>query len=181
MLIVGVLAMILVASAKRHQDKARSAACSVNLRTIVAGTLSWATDRNGMLWSREEIGYSRYRQADDTLGLPKMLEEYVPVRAWACPGMPKEMRKFRNGYTWSVASQFDTTPVPAVSSAMKTLLYFDAYSFSLPSLIDRPELSTGTWPTALPSKFQVKWHHGYTSANWAFLDGHIITGPTASQ
>jgi len=179
--IVGILALLLSTWYAKIRDRSRTAACAANLRTIVAGTLSWVNERNGMLWSREEIGYSKYRQVSDEFGPPKLLEEYVPIRAWLCPGMPKDMRKFGNGYTWTIAEQFETTPVPTVTSAMKTLLYFDAYSYSLPSLINRSELSTGSWPTALPSKYQVKWHRGYTSANWAFLDGHVVTGPTASQ
>lgn len=177
--IILVLATITFKSITGMYDRARVVQCASNLRSLVAGTLNWASERNGMLWSRSEIGYSKYRMADDPKGLPDMMKEYVPKQAWLCPGGRKSLEKFGNNYTWTVASQFDTQPVSAVDSVSKTLLYWDAFAYSLPSMKGASEDikgdGTSTGPATLATKLQFKPHTGNTKVNYGYLDGHVET------
>lgn len=164
-------------------DRSRSIQCLANLRTIVAGTLSFAVERNGMLWTREDVGFSAFRMADDPLGLPQLLQDYLPnKKVWLCPDARPALTKFGNTYTWTVSSQFDTKPIFTVNSQMKTLLFWDAYNYSLPSMYNASEPDNGgKFPKALKKEF---WRHPHSKrkkSNWAFSDGHIISGETAAQ
>lgn len=173
--IIGILTALILPVVSSMRDKADTVTCTSNLRSIVAGTLAWTIDRDGMLWSRREIGYSRYRMVDDPLGPPTLLQKYIPKKLWLCPSGYPVVVKFGNNYTWTVASQFDTTPVPLIENPAQTLLYWDAYAYSLPSLYNGVESSSSSWPSALPAKYQIKPHSKKALANWAYLDGHAET------
>lgn len=168
------------------KDRGRNIACVSNLRNILVGVNSYVADRNGMLWSRDELGYSRFRMANDPLGLPKILEDYVSdQRVWLCPAGRKSLKKFGNNYTWTVASKFETESV-YTGSGTKTLLIWDAYNFSLPSMFGASEDHKGdgtspSGPSSLNSKYHLRPHSKNTSVNWGFLDGHVISGATAKQ
>lgn len=69
-----ILTFSLIGWSSATKDKVNTITCTSNLRTIMVGTLAWANDRNGMMWSREELGYSRYRMTNDPLGVPEMID-----------------------------------------------------------------------------------------------------------
>lgn len=157
-------------------DRAKTVKCAANLRTIGAGTIAWAVDRSGYLWSREEFGYSKYRMVDDPLSPSELMKDYLPdKRVWQCPAGRSSQKKFGNNYTWSLATQYEKATIYTVSNPHITLVFWDAYQFSLPSMFGAGEVSaTGaTGPATLSSRYQVKPHHNKTKVNWLYLDGHV--------
>jgi prepilin-type processing-associated H-X9-DG protein len=161
------------------RDRANLARCIANLRTQAAGAISFANDRDGMLWSRKEIGFSKYRMLEDPLSPCHLLRAYVGPKTWLCPAGSKTLNQFGNNYTWTVASQFDTTPVAGIENPSKTLLFWDAYSYSLPTMKGASEDYAGdgssTGPATMKAKFQVKPHEGHSTVNFVYLDGHVET------
>ncbi len=157
-------------------DRAKTVKCATNLRLIGAGALAFASDRDGYLWSREEIGYSRYRMVDDPLSPAQLMKDYLPdKRVWLCPNGRSSQKKFGNNYMWA-ASEFALKPIFNYAPNPSIFpLFWDAYQYSLPSMFGAGEVSaTGSMgPASLASKYQVKPHHNKTKANWLYLDGHV--------
>jgi prepilin-type N-terminal cleavage/methylation domain-containing protein/prepilin-type processing-associated H-X9-DG protein len=184
--IVGVLALLSISWYKNVMDRANQARCVGNMRGILAGAISFAAERQGKLWSRTEVGYSKYRMVDDPLGLPKLLEDFVAKKSWICYGGRKSLLKFGNSYTWNATVQFETDNMLTFPDPHSTLVIWDTYAYSLPSMYNASEDYKGdgtsaTGPQALNSKYQVKPHYRNTSVNWGFVDGHVISGATAKQ
>jgi len=180
-LLVAAMVIALVSTgAARMMDQANTVRCVGNLRSIGIGTLAWTADRNGMLWSREELGYSRYRMVDDPKGPPELLKDYLPdKRVWLCPAGRSSLKIFGNNYTWLPSPRYDTIPIHALSqTASKTVIYYDAFIYSLPSMFNASDDVRGTGtigPQALRSQFHRRPHDGLSKSNWLYLDGHIET------
>jgi prepilin-type N-terminal cleavage/methylation domain-containing protein/prepilin-type processing-associated H-X9-DG protein len=173
--IAGVLVISSISWYQGLKDDANTISCLSNLRTITAGTLSWVSDRNGMIWSRKELGYSRYRMTNDPLGVPELIKEYVPnQKVWLCPAGRPSVRKFGNHYTWLPTEDYDETSILAIRDPSKTALYYDAFIYALPTMFGASE-STNMGPSSLPAKSQVRPHANNKKANWAYMDGHIET------
>jgi len=173
--LIGILAFSVVGWTSTLKDGGDTVKCLANLRTITAGTLTWANDRNGMIWSREELGYSRYRMTNDPLGVPELIKDYVPNQnVWLCPAGRPSVRKFGNNYAWLPSASYDTQPIISIRDASETTLYYDGYIYSLPTLFGAHE-SPNMGPSALKAKFQVKPHGKNEKVNWAYMDGHIET------
>ena len=185
--LVVVLAVISLAWFNRLQDRAYQARCLGNLRGIIGGAISFATDRNGMLWTRTEVGYSKYRMIDDPLGLPKLLEDYVSSpKAWLCPGGRKSLKKFGNNYTWSAVENFEQESIYVFKKRTTYPVVWDTYNYSLPSMFGasddfKGDGTSNPGPTALGSKFFTKPHIGMTSVMWACVDGNVYCGKTLAQ
>ena len=184
--IIGTLTLMGAGFVSQAVERAEDVKCVANLRTILTGALTFATDRNGKLWTRTEVGYSKYRQVDDPLGLPMLLKDYVPdKKTWLCPCGRKSLDKFGNNYTWSAVKAFEDQAILTLDPKT-TLVVWDAYNYSLPSLFNASDDFKGdgtsvTGPSALPIKYQQKPHFGNTAVNWGFLDGHVISGANAAQ
>lgn len=117
----------------------------------------------------------------DPLGAPELLKEYVPnKKVWMCPAGRSTLKIFENNYAWTSAGQFDTKPYALAGTLTKTVIYWDAYNYSLPSMHGAFEPPAGG-PPSLKVQFQYKPHKGKQHVNWAFADGHVISGATAAQ
>jgi len=184
--IVGILGSISFVCYKDVMDRANQARCVGNMRGMLAGVAAFAADRNGRLWTRAEVGYSAYRMVDDPLSLPKVLEEFVAKKSWLCPGGRKSLIKFGNSYTWAATKSMEEDNLYAGKSPHLTLIIWDTYAYSLPSMYNASEDYKGDGtsslgPQSLNSKYQIKPHSRNTSVNWGFADGHVISGATAKQ
>lgn len=182
--IIGCLALMVGGWYGNALDRANNAKCTGNVRAIVLGALNFAMDRDGKLWSRSEVGYSKYRMADDPLGLPQLLKEYVSKNAWLCPAGRKSLRKFGNNYTWNATVSFEKDNVNTLGSL--ALVVWDTYAYSLPSMFNasddfKGDGSSATGPQTLNSKYHLKPHFRNTAANWGRSDGSVVSGATAAQ
>ncbi|CAN5524397.1 hypothetical protein BH09VER1_BH09VER1_50610 [soil metagenome] len=187
MVVVSVLTAIAATSYATVMDRANKVKCLGNMRSILGGVAAFTADRNGKLWTRTEVGYSKYRMVDDPLGLPALLQDYVPnKRVWLCPAGRKALAIFGNNYTWNATVSFEEDNAYASPTVRKTLVLWDTYAYSLPSMKGASEDYKGdgtssTGPTALSSKYYIRPHNGNTTVNWGFIDGHVINGATAAQ
>lgn len=164
--------------AKVHEVKNIS-----NLRTIGVACLKFAADRNGYFWTREEIGHSSYRAADDPLGLPMLLEPYLQnKKVWWNPAGRPSLKEFGNNYAWSRSANVTSVPLAAqATKASTTVLVWDNHTMTLPSVHNVPEMaSTGGPRTPSPQSLWRRFPHGKgrgTSANgtlgWLYMDGHV--------
>lgn len=162
-------------------DRAKETQCVGNLRTILSGTLTWIADNNGKLWSADQVGNSVFRMVDDPLGMPYLLQDYVPKKAWLCPAGRSNLTQFGNNYVWTSAS-FKDGNILTNGTPRLVVLYWDAYDYSLPSMYNAPEpTGDGRFPKALNSKLHQRPHRSRTVCNWACADGHIFSGATAKQ
>lgn len=163
-------------------DKAKQTRCAGNLRTIIGGTLLWIADNDGKLWSGEQAGNSVYRMIDDPLGIPYLLREYVPRKAWLCPAGRSTLTRFGNNYVWTSAN-FNDGYILSREKPRNVILFWDAYDYSLPSMYDVAEpVGNGRYPQNLKSqRTHYRPHKNRTVNNWAAADGHVFSGATAAQ
>lgn len=171
--VFGILSAVLVPAFQGTLDKAQEARCLGNLRSIGPGILSFAAERNGNLWTREEIGHSSYRVVDDPLGLPYLLRDYLPdQRVWLCPAGRPELTPHGNNYAWSRAANITDQPLHTVSRPSSTVLIWDNHTMTLPSVKGVPEPSTGG-PRAAPAHYRRFPHGKGKRLSWLYLDGHV--------
>lgn len=174
--VIGILASLIGTWMLRALDEGKRVKCVSNLRGIIAGSINWATERNGMLWSKKDLGYSKYRMAQDPLGPPQFLKPYVPVEMWKCPAGRKILNDYGNHYTWTVATQFETSPIQAISEPALTLIVWDAFNFVVPSMynvVDKYRGDDGAGPKTSSDRYYP--HAGNKKANYGYLDGHVET------
>lgn len=187
MMVVGILGAIAATSYTTTMDRSRKTQCLGNMRTILGGVAAFTADRSGRLWTRTEVGYSKYRMVDDPLGLPVLLQEYVPnKKTWLCPAGRKSLTIFGNNYTWNATASFETSNAYSSPTVKTTVVIWDTYAYSLPSMNGasddfKGDGTSATGPTALNSKFYTRPHNAATTVNWGFIDGHVINGVTAAQ
>jgi prepilin-type processing-associated H-X9-DG protein len=172
--IFGTLTALLLPNYQRSLDKAREVQCISNLRTIGPAILSFAAERNGYLWTREEIGHSSFRAADDPLGLPQLLKDYLPdQRVWLCPAGRPGLREHANNYAWSRAANITGKPLVAVTRPSSTVLVWDNHTMTLPSVYNVPEVATTGGPRVAPAHFRRFPHGSGKKLGWLYLDGHV--------
>lgn len=182
LLIGGILVAVLFSGFNTAMDHAKHAKCVANLRAIAAGTLSYASERNGRIWTRAEIGYSAFRMYEDPIGVPQLLKDYVPnSNVWICPAGRSTLKIFGNNYSWSTASAYDTKPIIVAETLWRTLLFNDAYQYSLPSMYNAAEPTNGGPPGVGKKDYWYFPHANRKKINWAFADGHVISGESAAQ
>lgn len=180
--VVLVLGASLYGGFTKWQDQARNVQCIANLRSLATGALNWASERNGRLWTREQLGYSYYRQKGDPYGLPEILKDYVPnERVWWCPAGRPATKIFGNSYVMNAAKALEEESIYTMNTK-RTLLFWDNYIYTLPSVFNRVDSQAPLMgPKSPGTRYQRKPHAGLASVNWVFLDGHVVSGPTAAQ
>lgn len=154
-------------------DRANEAKNIWNLRAIGMGVLAFSADREGRIWTREEIGFSSFRGVDDPLGVPKLLEEYMDnPRVWINPAGRPSLKEYGNTYAWTRAANVTTQPLGAVARRASTVLLWDNHTMTLPSVRGVPEPPTGG-PRAAPASFRRFPHRNGKALGWLYSDGSV--------
>jgi prepilin-type N-terminal cleavage/methylation domain-containing protein len=155
-------------------DRANEAKNIGNLRTIGVGITAFAADRNGHIWTREDIGFSSYRAVDDPLGLPILLEDYIDTpKVWVNPaGRPSLKDRYGNTYAWTRAANVTTKPLSAIARRAGTVLVWDNHTMTLPSVHNVPEPPTGG-PRAASAAFRHFPHRNGKALGWLYSDGSV--------
>lgn len=177
MSIILILAALLFSTMKTMRDRGNIAKCASNLRALSAAAIMYANEHDGYLWTRADLGNSMYRMADDDKSPVKILARYAPPTTWICPGAPKSMAIFKNNYTWTIAAQFDTKPVAMVGNAAATVLFWDAFAYTLPTQRNANESldADGNGKGPSQAKLKTMYHFSNTKTNYGYLDGHVET------
>ncbi|MFV0415615.1 MAG: hypothetical protein ACK5NG_04540 [Chthoniobacterales bacterium] len=178
--IIFILGFLGIGFFNKLKDKSQSVQCIANLRTLATGAMAFAGERNGVLWTLKEIGYSRFRMYEDPLGVPQILKDYVSnPKAWLCPAGRNSLTKFGNNYCWLPSKKDDGVSLFARKSSLaKIVLFYDAFIYSLPSMHGASDDYRGNGsigPRALRSKFHRRPHNELAKANWVYADGHVET------
>lgn len=176
-LIVSVSALVILAALTSHcfilaRDKTRAALCISNLRTIGNGILVRAVGNNGLAYSRDEIGNSSFRAIDDPLGLPELLRDQVPRRAWTCPAGRPSLKPYQVSYAWSRSQEITSRPITAIDHPSSTALLWDNHTMLQPSIHGVSEGPTGG-PNQVRAEFRRYPHDRGRRIHWFYADGHI--------
>ncbi|MFQ3577828.1 MAG: hypothetical protein SNJ52_02305 [Verrucomicrobiia bacterium] len=168
-----VLATIVATAVRAAVERSHEVVNISNLRQIGMGIHSYLSDNNGTFWTLEDIGRSSFRAVDDPLGLPVLLSKYVDKQTWWNPaGMPV-VKEYGNNYAWNRNSSLLGRPAIASPNLYKTSLVWDNYTFTLPSVRNVSEPSTGG-PRNAPRSYWRYPHRGNTAAAWLQGDGRVI-------
>ena len=173
--ITGVLALLLLPMVSKVFESAKAAKCASNLRQIGIAFHAMAQERDGRLYSREEIGNSSYRAADDPLGLPDIFfrHGYLPdKRVWLSPGGRPSLSQYGNNYAWSRSSNITEGTLARNSSWHTTAIVWNNHTMTLPSVHNVPEPSTGG-PRSAPASYRYFSWDNHTKIHFLYLDGHV--------
>ena len=164
------------------KGKGREVTCLANLRQIGTAYYGYAQDHDNRFPSSDVLGNSNYRAGDDPLGLPVVLTPYLDSehteegkikggKVWLCPGGRPTLEAYGNNYAWSRADAVTTRPVSGIANIASTLLVWDNFTITLPSVYNVSEPSTGG-PRAASVQYRYYAHRRYTKANYLYADGH---------
>lgn len=172
--IISVLGSLVTWGLRSALERAHEVKNMANLRTLGGAIHSFAADRNGYLWTREEIGFSSFRERDDPLGLPFLLRDYAhnPSVWWNPAGRPA-LKEYGNNYAWSRSANVTSTPLySGTSKPAKTVVVWDNHTMTLPSVHGVNEPPSGG-PRAAPAMYRRWPHRNGTALGWLYLDGHV--------
>jgi prepilin-type N-terminal cleavage/methylation domain-containing protein/prepilin-type processing-associated H-X9-DG protein len=177
--IIAILAALLLPALGKAKDKARKTQCVSNLRQIVFGIHLYIDDNNNRLPSPDMIGYSSYRMARDPMSLCAFLNSYVNAsnRVWMCPAGRPLLESNLVNYTWTRSSNIMgnlNKQFQAIASTDEVALMNDNHSFTLPSVYNISEATTGG-PRIPPGGDKWFPHDNKKKANYLFLGGHVKT------
>ena len=164
------------------REKGREVTCLANLRQIGVAYYGYAQDHGGCFPNSEALGNSNYRSADDPLGLPALFVPYIGGdstedgkarggKVWLCPGGRPTLNTYGTNYAWSRATEVTAKPVAAITNISSTLLAWDNFTITLPSIYNIAEPSTGG-PRAASAQYRYYAHRHYSKANYLYADGH---------
>jgi prepilin-type N-terminal cleavage/methylation domain-containing protein/prepilin-type processing-associated H-X9-DG protein len=177
--VIAILASLLLPALARARDRAHTIQCVSNLRQIGIAYRLYAEDNEGRFPTADEMGRSSYRSLSDPLGIPQLLNAYLPTnRIWLCPSGRPNLAQHGVNYAWTRASGLVGTnaSMDFIDDHSSTVIVWDNFTFTQPSVFGVPEV-TGGPPTASVA-FRYYPHAGNTMLNWLFLDGHVITATT---
>lgn len=176
--IIAILAALLLPALANAKDKAKRTACMSNLRQIAYGYHLYDLDFPRKLPTREMLGNSSFRAAADPLSLCYYLQPYIPTnsRAWYCPAGREGLARFGTSYAWS-RSQAITSDnnSGAFEDMMTTVVVWDNFTYTLPSVFNVPEATASGGPTAVASYLRYYPHNKKKKANYLYLDGRVYT------
>lgn len=178
--IIAILASLLLPALVRAKDKAKRIACMSNLRQLAYMYHMYNMDFDNHLPTAAMLGYSSYRSVNDPLSLCHYFEAYAPTnsRVWICPaGRPASADRYGVTYAWSRAQNVTSTATSdaAFDSMMTTVVVWDNFTYTLPSVFGVPESPTAGGPSAVAAYLRYYPHDGKSKANYLYLDGRTYT------
>ena len=176
---VGAILMILVLVAlmaiPKAVERARCVRCGGQMRQLGASMILRAQENHGRFYTKDEIGNSSYREYSDPLSLCQVLADYVTDKQlWMSPGAPARLKQYENSYAWSRAKNVTETSLGAIEKASNTILLWNNHTYTLPSIRNVPEGSTGGPRNANSAYYFFPWRNG-KALNYLYADGHIET------
>lgn len=172
--ITSVLAVAIFMISSRALERARRVVDISQMRQINSAILSRAVERNGIAYTRDEVGNSSYRQWDDDLSLCQVLEEYISnEQLWICPNSTKRQQLLGNSYAWSRAKNLTETPIAALEKPENTLTLWNAFSYTLPSVRNVPDGGANGGPRVAGKQYQYRPWDRNSAVHWFYLDGHV--------
>lgn len=173
--IIAVVALMAFHFASRALERAKFAVDLGQMRQIGSAIIARSVENNDRCYSKDEIGNSMYREWKDPLSLCQVLDEYLPGEtSWIGPAANKRQKTYQNSYAWSVAANLTTKNISQISNSNNTILLWNNFGYTLPSVYNVPE-----GPTAGPRQASKQYHYrpwnGGKKVNWFYLDGHVET------
>lgn len=178
--IIAILAAMLLPALARARDKAKQVVCMSNLRQLAYMYHLYNMDYNNHLPTAQMLGYSSYRSINDPLSLCCYFSSYAPTNnhVWICPaGRPVSAQNYGVTYAWSRAQNVTSTGSSdaAFNNMLTTVVLWDNFTYTLPSVFGVPESPTSGGPTAVAAYLQYRPHVYRTKANYLYLDGRTYT------
>lgn len=173
--IIAVVALLAFQLTSRSIEKAKFAVDLGQMRQIGSAMIARSVENNDRCYSKDEIGNSMYREWQDPLSLCQVLNEYLPGEAaWIGPAANKRQKNYKNSYAWSVSPNLTTKNLSQIASPRNTILLWNNFGYTLPSVYNVPEGSTAG-PRQAPKQYHHRpWNRG-RDVNWFYLDGHAET------
>ena len=174
MAIIAIVSAMLLPVYKSAKDAANRTRCISNLHQIGYVYRYYADDNDGKLPTNDMLGRSSYRIITDPMSLPAHFSMYCPTNeVWLCPVGRKSIASNGVSYAWSRAQSVVGTNngSAAIHKASTTFVVWDNYCYTLPSVFNVSELSSG--PTVVSSVLFYFPHNNRRRVNWLYLDGHV--------
>lgn len=176
--IIAILVAMLLPALARAKDKAKKIACTSNLRQIAYGYHLYDLDNPGKLPTKEMLGNSSFRATTDPMSLCYFFQPYIPTnsRAWLCPNGRDGLAQSGTSYAWSRSQNITSgNSSAAFADMMKTVVLWDNFTFTLPSVFNVPESVTSGGPTTVAAYLRYYPHDGKKKANYLYLDGRVYS------
>ena len=172
---IAVIALLAFQLISRSMEKARFAVDIGKMRQIGSAMVARSVENNDRCYSKDEIGNSMYREWKDPLSLCQVLSEYLPGEtAWVGPAANRRQKSYQNSYAWSVSPNLTTKNLSQITSPQNTILLWNNFGYTLPSVYNVSEGSTAG-PRQAPKQYHHRpWNRG-RDVNWYYLDGHVET------
>jgi prepilin-type N-terminal cleavage/methylation domain-containing protein/prepilin-type processing-associated H-X9-DG protein len=177
--IIAILAAMLLPALGKAKDHALKTQCMSNLRQMAYVFHMYNDDNRNKLPNAQMLGYSSYRVVNDPLSLCNYFQQYVATnsKAWLCPaGRPMLLTNGVN-YAWSRASNLigPAGSNPAFDKMLTTVVMWDNFTMTLPSVFGVPESPTSGGPAACPAYLRYYPHSKRTKVNYLYLDGRTFS------
>lgn len=102
-----------------------------------------------------------------------LLKEYLPNESvWWCKAGRPTLQKFHNNYAWAISEALDSKPFLA-HDPKRTVLFWDNYSYTQPSIFNVRDGGTTGPPAASPAYRRYP-HGGGKKACQAYMGGHVV-------
>ena len=177
--IIAILAALLLPALSKARDKALKVQCISNLRQCAFGFHLYNDDNNNHMPTEEMLGYSGYRIVHDPLSMPSYFRSYISTnsKVWLCPaGRPYLLSNGVN-YAWSRAANLVGSggSGTAFDKMMSTVIMWDNFTMTLPSVYGVPENPTTGGPSACPVYLRYYAHDYRKKVNYLYLDGRTYS------
>lgn len=176
--IIAILAAMLLPALARAKDKAKKIACMSNLRQIAYAYHLYDLDNPGKLPTKAMLGNSSFRATSDPLSLCHYFENYIPTNsaAWLCPAGRLGLAQYGTSYAWSRSQNITSgNSSEAFADMLKTVVLWDNFTYTLPSVFNVPEAASSGGPTAVAAYLRYYPHDRKTKANYLYLDGRTYS------
>ena len=176
------LAVVIFIITGSVNEKARRVVCMGKMKQIGSAIVARGMENNDIIYTRDEVGNSSYREWRDPLSLCQVLEGYLSGHeVWMSPGAHQRTAKYKNSYAWTRASNM-TNPQPDKPAGMRLVdnpnkapLLWNAFNYTMPSIYNVPEGGTSGGPRSAPKQYHHRpWMRG-SAINWLYLDLHVET------
>jgi len=177
--IIAILAALLLPALSRARDKALKVQCMSNLRQCAYAFHMYNMDYSNKLPSGAMLGYSSYRLSIDPMSLCTYFNPYVPAnsKAWLCPCGRPALKTNGVNYAWSRAINLigPGGSDPAFDNMLKTVVMWDNFTYTLPSVFGVPEDPNTGGPPSAPAYMRYYTHEVHTKVNYLYLDGRTYS------